>query len=484
MFSGCRTPSLLGVQHLLAGEDPLMGRESFFWASPPQAPPRDALGHQFTITVLGKIAACGVAVVWLWCWGGGHSFGESVGGLSPENPPLAEPTPKLLEGPSKEGPHGSSFVRIKLTTGSEVVGELLNPTELPRKSFRVRLNNSMEVTIPRELVEDFAQIRKELVEYEALWPQLPDTVDGHWQLAEWCRERSLNAERERHLRRILELDPNHTEARRLLGYISRDGQWTTREELMRADGYVLYGGRWVLPQVVRLMEQKQKIETAQSEWKQKINRWQGWLDTNRGALAREQIAQINDPFAVNALVDALKSEKRPWARLLFVDALARIGTTRAEQALAYWALADPAEEVRLTCLDHLKKRHSPAVVDYFVGRLRSADNVEVNRAAVALAALGDPSAVGALIEALVTTHKIKIASGNPGQITTSFGTGGTGFSVGGGPTVVTQAVQNRQVLDALVTLTGGVNFGFDQNRWRAWYAAQRRSETTISPRRD
>ncbi|MCS7238531.1 MAG: HEAT repeat domain-containing protein [Thermoguttaceae bacterium] len=397
------------------------------------------------------------------------------GGVSP---------PGTAEQPASSQGGQSRFVQLKLKSGVQLVAALLNPDEVPRSSFRLLLEEGLEVVIPRSLVEEWAAIRPEKVEYERRWPQSPPTVEGHWAMAEWCREKSLLAERDRHLQQILELDPNHAEARRLLGFVSRDGQWTTREELMRADGFVLYGGRWMLPQAVRLLEQERKIKAAQGEWKQKISRWQSWLDTGRQGLAREQIAQIKDPFAVDALVDALKNEKRDWARLLFVDALARIGTARAEQALAYCALADPAEEVRLTCLDHLKKRHSRAVVDYFIGKLRSSDNVEVNRAAVALGELGDPSAIGPLIEALVTTHKIKISTGNPGQITTSFGTGGTGVSVGGGPVVVTQAVQNRQVLDALVKLTGGTNFGFDQARWRAWYAAERRADTPVNPRRD
>ena len=387
--------------------------------------------------------------------------------------------------PGQEAAGGEfPYYQLKLTTGATVVGLLLNPAEAPRETFRVRLEEGLEVLIPRKIVVEHSPIRNEKVEYERIWPTFPDTVEGQWELAQWCRDRTLLAERERHLRRVLELDPDHAEARRLLGYVSRDGQWTSREEMMRADGFVLYGGRWMLPQAVRLLEQERKIKAAQGEWKQKINRWQGWLDSNREALARENIRQINDPFAVDALVDGLKTEKRDWVRLLFVEALARIGTARAEQALAYWALADPSEEVRLTCLDYLKKRHSPAVVDYFIGKLRSTDNSEVNRAAVALRELGDPSAIGPLIEALVTTHKIKISSGNPGQITTSFGTGGVGMSVGGGPVLVTQAFQNRQVLDALVALSGGTNFGFDQARWRAWYANQRRAEMVLNPRRD
>lgn len=452
---------------------------------------RSGIISRTTCSSLGRICGWATLILWGICWAvAGYGQDLSAGSTVSASPPGQDaPQPQSNPGgtPSAaQSGEGTStrFALLTLKTGAQITAPLLNPDEVPRTTFRLLLEEGLEVVIPRSLVDEWALIRPEKVEYERLWPQTPPSVEGHWAMAQWCRDRSLLAERDRHLRQILELDPNHAEARRLLGFVSRDGQWATREELMRADGYVLYGGRWMLPQAVRLLEQERKIKAAQGEWKQKISRWQSWLETGRQSLAREQIAQINDPFAVDALVDAIKSEKRDWARLLFVDALARIGTARAEQALAYCALADPAEEVRLTCLDHLKKRHSRAVVDYFIGKLRSSDNVEVNRAAVALRELGDTSAIGPLIEALVTTHRIKISSGNPGQITTSFGTGGTGVSVGGGPVVVTQAVQNRQVLDALEKLTGGVNFGFDQARWRAWYATQRRAENPISARRD
>ena len=62
----------------------------------------------------------------------------------------------------------------------------------------------------------------------------------------------------------------------------------------------------------------------------------------------------------------------------------------------------------------------------------------------------------------------------------SFPTGGTrggaGMSAGGGPKIVSFNVPNQPVLDALVTITGQ-NYGFDKQRWRAWYASQKKTET-------
>jgi hypothetical protein len=209
-------------------------------------------------------------------------------------------------------------------------------------------------------------------------------------------------------------------------------------------------------------------------------------------LAYQHIQSIDDPAAVPALRDALIDDRdadpRDQVRILLIEALARIGTPAAKELLAYVALTDPVPEVRLTCLDHLKKEANPEVVAFFIDQLRHANNDVVNGAGVALEQMGDPTAIGPLIDGLVTLHYRKVQSSNPGQISTSFGTGGSGapggLSVGGeGPKYVPYYRQNQAVLDALVSLTDGVNYGYDVQLWKAWYAAQKR-RPGVDVRRD
>jgi hypothetical protein len=123
----------------------------------------------------------------------------------------------------------------------------------------------------------------------------------------------------------------------------------------------------------------------------------------------------------------------------------------------------------------------------YIRALKDRDNEIVNRAGAALGQIGDRDATGALIDALVTTHKFKISDANPGQIATSFspdGSGGGGFSFGGGgPQVVSKDIRNPAVLNALVTLAGGASFDYDQAQWRRWLAAQAK-QNAIDVRRD
>lgn len=373
-----------------------------------------------------------------------------------------------------------------LTGGGRVVGELLNPDETPRATYAIETASGGRITLGRSQVDQWLRPRPAVVEYEKIRPRHPDTVEGQWALAEWCRENTLLAEREVHLERILELDPDHEKARRALGYFKRDGKWTTEEQVRTRDGFVRQGGRWVLPQEVEIDQERKEVKVAQGEWMKKLSQWRDWIGTNRTMLAYQNIQKIDDPYAVPALAAALGDDPDDQTRLLCIEVLARIGTPLAKKALALGALSDPVPEVRLTCLDFLKEDGGAEVVEHFIDGLRSKDNTEVNLAAAALGHLGNPTAIGPLIDALVTVHKFKVQSGNPGQISTTFGTGGGGspggLAVGGGPKIVAQPFQNQAVLDALVSITG-VNFGFDAARWKAWHAAQQRS-LQVDARRD
>lgn len=371
-----------------------------------------------------------------------------------------------------------------LANGGQLQGELLNPDESPRQTYRVRTASGIQVTLTRDQVKEVVRRRPEEAEYEAIRHTYPDTVEGQWELAEWCREHQLLSQRETHLRRILELDPDHELARRALGYSRVGDRWMTQEDRMLAQGYRRYKGRWRLPQEIELMEKDRQKDLAEGEWKEKLNLWRQWLGSDRYRLAKENIQAIDDPNAIKALAYALNEDRRDQARLLYAEALARIGTPGANRILAICAMKDPIEEVRLTCLDYLREKQDREALEYFIGRLKSSSNAEINLAGKALRQMEAPSAIEPLIDALVSTHKYKVTTGNPGQTSATFGSGGGGgLAVGSSTKIITRRLSNRDVLDALVSLAGGVNFGFDVGRWKAWYATQR-AQPDLDARRD
>ena len=61
---------------------------------------------------------------------------------------------------------------------------------------------------------------------------------------------------------------------------------------------------------------------------------------------------------------------------------------------------------------------------------------------------------------------------------------GTSFSAGGETKVIPVTVTNQDVLQALIALSDGANFGFDERAWRYWLANENtRAVPQIDPRR-
>lgn len=375
-------------------------------------------------------------------------------------------------------------VVLKLVNGGQMRGRWLNADEpaATRKTYQIVTGFGGRFSVAVEQVEEAVAIPVALIEYERVRPTFPDTVEGQWEAAEWCKDRQLRPQREAHLERIIELDPEHERARLLLGYQRRDGKWLTRDDLMIGRGYVKGPKGWELPQEVKLREERRKRELAEREWMARLKTWRGWLSGDKAPAARENITSIDDPFALKAIGHYMdvKNERHSGVRLLFVDALANIGVA-GHGMLVQASLYDPEREVRLTAMERLAKAQSHEAVRSYIGYLRDADNVTVNRAALGLSYLNDPSAVSPLIDALVTTHKFVETKGGGGY-TASFSSAGSGFSSGSSSTLHIARVSNESVRDTLVRLTGA-NFNFDIAMWRSWYNSQRKA-TPIDTRRD
>lgn len=376
---------------------------------------------------------------------------------------------------------------LTLTNDGELRGEVLNKDESPRKTYVVRTPSGGVVTLDRSQVKSVKRQSPAELEYDRIRGDYPDTVEGHLQLAEWCRTHSLTTLRQAEYMRILELDPENVEAHRGLGHTQMNGRWTSSQQTMKDAGYVFFKGKWRTPQEVEIMEAGLKAELAEKDWLAKMKRWRSWYGTDKQEQARQNILEITDPFAIKALSTYLTSETTRESKQLFIDALSHVGTAGAMDVLAKAGLNEPDDEVRLACLEAIVEKNYRGATDMFIQSLKDKENVTVNRAAVALSYMKDPVAISPLIDALITTHKFRIVKGQPGQTSATFGTGPSGpggFSFGGGGVEERkQQIANHAVLETLVQLAGGVNFNFDTQAWKYWYAAQKKP-SAISSRRD
>lgn len=366
---------------------------------------------------------------------------------------------------------GDTFV---LANGGRIDGQLLNPQQSPRQSYVVALPSGAQVTFAKAQVARVLEANPLEAQYDQYLQKMPDTVDGHWKMAEWCVRNNLPGHREFHLREIVRLDPGHEKAHLALGYTNIDGRWVQPEEHNLRLGYVKYKGSWRTPQDVAIAEARERVEEAERQWRSDVKTWRGWL--NRPSKLNEGAAKlraIDDPLAVPAIAELLEDESEPApVRLLCVEILGRLveRSNLARGHLVNRVLYDKDPQVREKSLDHLEKCDHRVVGAMFAKALGDKKNEVVNRAAVGIARMKDEASIPALIDALITEHKYIVTTGG-GNIGASFGGGGGGLSAGGGgPKQIEHKHNNDSVQQALIALTGGKNFGFNQDAWRRWYA--------------
>jgi len=106
--------------------------------------------------------------------------------------------------------------------------------------------DAVPVVIAASEVVRIEPSRTRLEEYTARASALAFVdVEGRLALALWCKEQGLLEPMRRELERVVELDPDHAQARELLGHERVDGRWMGKEQAMAARGLALHEGKWI-----------------------------------------------------------------------------------------------------------------------------------------------------------------------------------------------------------------------------------------------
>ena len=370
-----------------------------------------------------------------------------------------------------------------LEHGGRIHGRWENRDKDPEENYVIALPEGGRLTLSpaqvlRAVVED-----PRLDEYRQIVAKAEDTVAGHLGVAQWCRQQGLEDRRRIHLQRIIELEPDHADARRELGYTQIRGRWVTRQQYMESRGFERHAGRWRLPQDILIIEERQESDRVRKDWLLKLRRWRAMMATDGAREAYRQVAAVADPMAVPALRQLLAEEPYRQVKFLYIEALGRIGDQASALVLAEASLRDPDEEIFHASLKQLVRNQPPHIAKPYLDTLKDSNNARLNRAAYALGRLGDRSCIAPLIASLITTHYVVLPS-NPNTHTATFARpagsgsagpmGGTGFSSGAPPPVIARTVRNEDVLQSLILLSGGVNLGFDQRAWNSWLANENR----------
>lgn len=376
---------------------------------------------------------------------------------------------------------------FELKDGGEVVGSVIDRSD--SGDYVVRTGEGAEVTLGRHSIQRIVQHNDATDEYRRKSRSIPDTVEVHRELVEWCRARKMLAEADHHLARIAELDPDDEDARRRLGYRKVGNRWLTSDELMAERGLIFFDGKYRTRQDAALRDRDKKQSSVNVDWFQQIRLWRGFLDNRRQERAREgqaRLMAITDPQAAPALIRVMESEGNDDVFELLLRVLAQLDHPAALQQLVAYTL-DPEmnPEFRAQARDYLLRWPRPVSIVPYVNALKSKNNKVVNLAGLALGQLNNPAAISPLIDALVTTHKVVEGSPEaPGGGQRFTATAGGGLSMGGdAPKVYNIDYKNERVHQALMKLAGNQNFEYDEPAWRAWFVDMQMRQT-VNARRD
>ncbi len=401
------------------------------------------------------------------------------------------------------GPGAGADV-FHLTTGGTVEGKLLSTGE--DGTYEIRTVAGI-VHVPGDAVQRIEESETPFDEYERRRQQAADTPADQVALAAWCDEQDLRAERRRHLRRAVELDPDHVPARRALGYVRIGELWVDgRRVIERKD-------RAAATQEAEAAEKERLPRAIQGQWRRRIGAIKrSLLDSAVERLVddgRKHILEIRDPLAILPLAEVLGGGRR-HCRLLLVEALSAFPEDEATMNLALLALVDGDRQVRRRALREVAKRQDPRVSAQYREALYSDSDVILRRAAEGLGTLQAGEAVPDLIAVLTAEqHKWvevpvrRYFRGWPGVFnrTTVVGIGGgsqvshqprlgvpqSAWDFGGGVKNEWRyrwvTVYRTEVLEALKQITGQ-NFGFEVHAWWEWHEELNDEAKRHNPARD
>lgn len=373
---------------------------------------------------------------------------------------------------------------ISLRSGGTVSGNVEEVVRNDSKSYLVDVGNGVRVSIAASDVVRLERQDDKVKEYEQKVEATPDEAEAHWQLARWCKINGLTSQADRHVRRTINLDPDHGSARAKLGFVKKEGKWVNHARLMRSRGLVLHQGQWKTQADADAVDAAKQQEILAKQWLNKIKmlRSRARKRTKAGVEALAELKAINDPMASPAIGELLKDKDPLAMRMLWVDLLCQWETPAATNALILASVSDPDPTIAERCIDRLNEVGRFQAVSFYIGMLKNQNNQIVKKGGQALASLPDTRATFALIDALITQHKVKKGGGN--NTNTRFDQTG-GFTFGGGKEEIVKIdVQNTQVRSALMTLAGeGVDYGFDEEAWRRFFA-EKYSDFSYDMRRE
>jgi len=200
-----------------------------------------------------------------------------------------------------------------------------------------------------------ASQNRRLADYRSLRHKYRETVEDQLALAAWCKKVGLVNQWRAHLGNVLALNPDHQEARSLLGYQRVDGVWLTPQEIGQSKARAA------------------AAVAALKLWQPKLLAIRSGLQNsnpNRREVARQRLAAIQDAAAVPSLELVFCGDTEPMAQV-GVKKFAEMTVAEAPLALARRALFSRWERVRKAAVEKLKARNRETLIPELLSAMAS-----------------------------------------------------------------------------------------------------------------
>jgi hypothetical protein len=369
---------------------------------------------------------------------------------------------------------------VELSRGGHLTGDVSWTKDKQR--LVVRVDDDIRVALPASRVRRVV-MSDELAKYEELAKLAGDDAERHYQLGLLCvRSEKFPGDADHykrfHMKRAVELDPDHSEARAQLGYKKEKGQWIRISELQRRRGMVYYQGQWQLPEAVAMMKAQDEANLTSKKWIKEVDRLTGIILRGRGKTneALESLRAIRDPLAAGAIAWQFNHSRGKQIhsrdlRRLWVSLLGGFRNAESVKALVLAGVDEPDATIREAALEQLTSYGAGSAVATYVPMLRADDNAVVNRAARALSWFPDRELALTYVDALVTTHTKEIPAS--GQTSAGFTPdGGGGMQMGSKKVTISRDFKNPSVLGLLNLIEPDAHYGYDESAWRHHFASQ------------
>jgi tetratricopeptide (TPR) repeat protein len=162
---------------------------------------------------------------------------------------------------------------------------------------------------------------------------------AHAELGRWCESQGLKPEATAHFTMAVHLDPYRDLSWKHLGYVKRNGRWTSRDQAAAEEREV--------------REQKQ----ADRSWEPLLKKWTSMLgDRRHREEAEGLLATVTDRRAVPSILKLFPIDRPEADQLLRVSLLGQVDDPSSSRAIVDQAVWTRFDSVRRAAIKILKKR--------------------------------------------------------------------------------------------------------------------------------